>query len=128
LPSVTGLDNARDIVAQREHLTAMKRTLTSASTPINASYTEEDRQIPMRDGFKITVRIHSPKTTPPLMAVPHSCCGMVEAFALAIAIMRLPCAGSGLSSVGWLSMLIIGLRLRIHLRKLLRMFMIPYFG
>jgi acetyl esterase/lipase len=48
----------------REHLAALKRNLTLASTPINASYREEDRQIRMRDGVLITLRIHSPKATP----------------------------------------------------------------
>lgn len=40
----------------------MKRQMTVENKTKNSSYAEEDRQIIMRDGVSIEIRIHSPKT------------------------------------------------------------------
>ncbi|TAQ90325.1 hypothetical protein B7494_g1347 [Chlorociboria aeruginascens] len=62
-PPARGLDGASDIFKLREHLAAMKKALTAANTKSSASaYSEEDREIPMRDGQYITVRIHRPQS------------------------------------------------------------------
>ena len=40
----------------------MKKSLTAANATSQSTYIEVDRQVPMRDGTSIAVRIHSPKT------------------------------------------------------------------
>jgi acetyl esterase/lipase len=66
-PATNGLDSAPSIQALRAHLSSLKRNLTLASKPSSTdiSYTETDKQIPMRDNTIITVRIHRPLAPPP---------------------------------------------------------------
>ena len=61
-PPVKGLDSAEDLFKLREHLAAMKRSLSAANSTEQISYVEADREIPMRDGKSIAIRIHSPKS------------------------------------------------------------------
>jgi len=59
------LDPSVNIPELRKSLLEAKRQLTIANTAVGeATYVEEERKIPVRDGSSITVRIHSPK--PPL--------------------------------------------------------------
>ncbi len=57
------MDANVDVVALRARLTAMKKGMTAANTGATdeSPVREEDRQITMRDGESITIRIHSPK-------------------------------------------------------------------
>ncbi|KAF4631418.1 hypothetical protein G7Y89_g6710 [Cudoniella acicularis] len=65
-PPPPPLGTAPDIFALRAHLLEQKKKLTaataSASTSGPPTYTENDEQIPTRDGSTITVRIHRPKS------------------------------------------------------------------
>jgi len=68
------LDPNTDIPNLRAQLAKTKRQFLEANTG-DVTYVEEDRQIEMRDGSSITVRIHSPKTPPkdgsPIFVVYH---------------------------------------------------------
>jgi hypothetical protein len=60
----------------RKSLLEAKRQLTIVNTaPGDATYLEEEREIPVRDGSSITVRIHSPMNPPqdggPVFVVYH---------------------------------------------------------
>merc|ERR1712093_787569 len=75
-PYVQGLDANTDLPKLRAVLLARKRELTAANeTAGEASYVEEDRQIPVRDGSTIAVSIHKPKSPPkdgcPIFVVYH---------------------------------------------------------
>jgi hypothetical protein len=59
---VKGLDPEIDIPTLRAALLARKREMTDVNSTGEVSYVEEDRQITVRDGSSITVRIHKPKT------------------------------------------------------------------
>jgi len=51
-----------EIPKLRAALAARRKDLKVADPAPEVSYVEEDRQIPVRDGSSITVRIHRPKT------------------------------------------------------------------
>ncbi|CZR51824.1 related to Putative sterigmatocystin biosynthesis lipase/esterase STCI [Phialocephala subalpina] len=73
IPSLTA---ASDISKIRQQLLARKREMTAASESTEeATYVEEDRQIPVRDGTTIAVRIHKPKNPPadgsPIFVIYH---------------------------------------------------------
>jgi acetyl esterase/lipase len=75
-PPAEALDVNSDIFAFRAKRAAVKEAQNTAiPRPFNPSYVEEDRQIPMRDGFHITIRIHRPKQPPadgsPVFVVYH---------------------------------------------------------
>jgi acetyl esterase/lipase len=63
---VKSMEATTDLVALRAHLAAAKRVMMAANTTSDDSnpVVEEDRQIPMRDGDLITVRIYTPKQRP----------------------------------------------------------------
>jgi acetyl esterase/lipase len=70
------LDVNSDIFEYRAKLAAMKAARKAATPqPTIPNYEEEDRQIRMRDGTHITVRIHRPKQLPgggsPVFVVYH---------------------------------------------------------
>jgi acetyl esterase/lipase len=54
-------DSDVDIPLLRAHLKAVKEQFTSKVNFGEVSYVEEERQIEVRDGSSITIRIHSPK-------------------------------------------------------------------
>lgn len=56
------MDANTDIPALRKRLADAKQALTASSSTAEGSVLEEDRQIPMRDGTSITVRIYRSKT------------------------------------------------------------------
>jgi acetyl esterase/lipase len=60
------MEASTDVVALRAHLTAMKKAMTAANTASTdeSPVQEEDRQITMRDGDSIAVRICTPKQRP----------------------------------------------------------------
>ncbi|TVY24707.1 AB hydrolase superfamily protein [Lachnellula hyalina] len=64
-----------DIPTMRAGLLAQKRKLTESQSTGEVNYIEEDRQIPVRDGTSIAVRIHKPKVPPkdgrPIFVVYH---------------------------------------------------------
>jgi hypothetical protein len=63
-PPAEALD-VNDIFAYRAKLNALKEARKASFLPlVNPAYEEEDRQIPMRDGVHITIRIHRPKQPP----------------------------------------------------------------
>jgi acetyl esterase/lipase len=76
-PPIPPLDPDIDILKLRAAILARKRHQAGASTVSTAEvlYVEEDRQIPVRDGSSITVRIHKPKVLPkdgcPIFVVYH---------------------------------------------------------
>ncbi|KAH7336299.1 Alpha/Beta hydrolase protein [Rhexocercosporidium sp. MPI-PUGE-AT-0058] len=75
-PYVEGLNASTDIQELRAVLAAKKQELTAANqSEGEALYVEEDRQIPVRDGSSIAVRIHKPKSPPkdgcPIFVVYH---------------------------------------------------------
>jgi acetyl esterase/lipase len=51
-----------DIPKLRAAILERRREIAAANSKGEVSYVEEDRQIPVRDGSSITVRIHKPKT------------------------------------------------------------------
>ena len=55
------MDANTDIPALRKRLADAKRALTASASTGESSVVEEDRQISMRDGSNITVRIYSSK-------------------------------------------------------------------
>ena len=64
-PPMKGLDPSADIPTLRAHLLNLKRSMTSENADAESkTVREEDRQITMRDGAEITVRIHSPQKPP----------------------------------------------------------------
>jgi acetyl esterase/lipase len=80
-----------DVVALRAHLTAMKKAMTAAnaSSTDESPVCEEDRQIAMRDGDSITIRIYTSKQPPadgsPVLVMYHGgwyCLGGLENEAL----------------------------------------------
>lgn len=75
-PHVERLTSSTDIVELRKTLVERKQELTKANTSEGeVNYVENDRQIPVRDGSSITIRIHSPKSPPkdgsPIFVVYH---------------------------------------------------------
>ena len=75
-PYVEGLNADTDIVELRKTLLKRKQELTKVnSAEGEVNYIEEDREIPVRDGSFINVRIHSPKSPPkdgsPIFVVYH---------------------------------------------------------
>lgn len=70
--SVTSSTNIPEL---RAKLLAAKRAFTISNTSDEATYVEVERDIPVRDGSSITVRIHSPKSPPkdgsPIFVVYH---------------------------------------------------------
>ncbi|KAF8864889.1 alpha/beta-hydrolase [Acephala macrosclerotiorum] len=73
IPSLTAASNIPKI---RQQLLARKREMTAASDSAEAAaYAEEDRQIPVRDGTTIAVRIHKPSNPPadgcPILVIYH---------------------------------------------------------
>ncbi|KAG4439280.1 hypothetical protein IFR05_005213 [Cadophora sp. M221] len=75
-PYVEGLNADSDLPKLRAVLLARKRELTAANQSAGeVSYAEENRQIPVRDGSSIAVRIHKPKSPPedgcPIFVVYH---------------------------------------------------------
>ncbi|EKD12229.1 lipase 2 [Drepanopeziza brunnea f. sp. 'multigermtubi' MB_m1] len=76
-PYVERLSSTTDIPKLRAMLLARKKESLSADVVPGeeASYVEEDRQIPVRDGSTITARIHKPKRPPvdgcPIFVVYH---------------------------------------------------------
>ncbi|TVY13549.1 AB hydrolase superfamily protein B1A11.02 [Lachnellula arida] len=74
-PPVPPLDPNLDIPTLRATLLAQKRKLTESQSTGEVTYIEEDRQIPVRDGASIAVRIHKPKVLPkdgsPVFVVYH---------------------------------------------------------
>jgi acetyl esterase/lipase len=71
-PAPEALNVNSDIFKFRAKLASMRAVET---LPTSANYEEEDRQIPVRDGACITVRIHRPKKPPvegsPVFVVYH---------------------------------------------------------
>jgi acetyl esterase/lipase len=51
-----------DVQKLRAAILERRREIAAANSTGEVSYVEEDRQIPVRDGSSITVRIHKPKT------------------------------------------------------------------
>lgn len=75
-PYVEGLNANTDLPKFRAVVLARKRELTAANPSAGeVSYVEEDRQIPVRDGSSIAVRIHKPKSPPqdgcPIFVIYH---------------------------------------------------------
>jgi acetyl esterase/lipase len=75
-PHVERLNSSTDIVELRKTLVERKQELTKTNTSAGeVNYVENDRQIPVRDGSSITIRIHSPKSPPkdgsPIFVVYH---------------------------------------------------------
>jgi acetyl esterase/lipase len=75
-PPPKDLNSSTDIVELRATLSAVKKKLTSTNNARGeTTYVEVDRQIPVRDGRTIAVRIHSPKERPkdgsPVFVVYH---------------------------------------------------------
>lgn len=64
-----------DIPKLRAAILERRREIAAANLTGEVSYVEEDRQIPVRDGSSITVRIHKPKAPPkdgcPIFVVYH---------------------------------------------------------
>ena len=64
-----------DIPKLRAAIVERKKALPIEDSPAEVSYVEEDRQIPVRDGSSIKVRIHKPKMPPedgcPIFVVYH---------------------------------------------------------
>lgn len=56
------MDANTDIPALRKRLADAKKALTASASTGGSSVLEEDRQIPMRDGASIAVRIYSSKS------------------------------------------------------------------
>lgn len=61
-PPVPGMDADTDIPVLRKRLSDAKKALTASASTGEVAVLEEDRQIPMRDGASITVRIYRSKT------------------------------------------------------------------
>ncbi|RFU26024.1 hypothetical protein B7463_g10313, partial [Scytalidium lignicola] len=58
-------EQGNDIKTIRVNLAAAKKALTAATAATgDVGYVEEDRKIPVRDGSRIAIRIHSPKLPP----------------------------------------------------------------
>ena len=60
-PPVPGMDANTDIPALRKRLADAKRALTASASTGESAVLEEDRQVTMRDGESITVRIYRAK-------------------------------------------------------------------
>jgi acetyl esterase/lipase len=75
-PPTKALDPSTDIPALRATLASAKKALTEANTARgDVPYLEEDREIQVRDGAFIKVRLHTPKIPPkdgsPIFVVYH---------------------------------------------------------